>query len=213
MSYEEDSYEAGMRRHNEELQQVMQAEQDLIRIQQQQAAMNAGYLPPQQPSGYDAGYGPMAPQQQYYAPPPQDDSYYAPAAEPQIGPLQGVFIEILEGRNLKDVEVLGDMDPYARVVIGDQDVRTRAHKDEGCNLFFNDTLEVAVTDGVEEIIIEIWDSNKYNITGDTIVGTTRVPLSDLRNGQFQDRWLELRDEDGESAGELHVKFTPRTVSF
>ncbi|KAJ3361910.1 hypothetical protein GGF31_002003 [Allomyces arbusculus] len=185
----------------ENLRKHQQAEADLIRLQQQQAAMNAGTWQPEQQQY-------QQPPQQYQEPPQQQ---YQQPPQQQQRELRGVFMEIVEARNLKDVEVIGDIDPYCVAVIGDQKVKTRAHKDAGVNPQLGDTLEVAITQGTDEILIEMWDSNKYNVlTGDTFIGRARVNVSDLRHGQeMLDRWVALNDDDNGAAGEVHIKFHGR----
>ncbi|KNE72691.1 hypothetical protein AMAG_16449 [Allomyces macrogynus ATCC 38327] len=180
----------------ENLRKHQQAEADLIRLQQQQAAMNAGTWQPEQQ---------QPPQQQYQEPPQQQ--YQQPPPQQQQRELRGVFMEIIEARNLKDVEVIGDIDPYTLVIYGDQKVKTRAHKDAGVNPQLGDTLEVAITQGSDELLIELWDSNKYNVlTGDTFIGRARVNISDLRREELLDRWVALNDDDNGAAGEVHIKF-------
>ncbi|KNE65521.1 hypothetical protein AMAG_11139 [Allomyces macrogynus ATCC 38327] len=185
----------------ENLRKHQQAEADLIRLQQQQAAMNAGTWQPEQQQ-YQ-----QPPQQQYQEPPQQQ---YQQPPQQQQRELRGVFMEIVEARNLKDVEVIGDIDPYTVVIYGDQKVKTRAHKDAGVNPQLGDTLEVAITQGSDELLIELWDSNKYNVlTGDTFIGRARVNISDLRREELLDRWVALNDDDNGAAGEVHIKFHGR----
>ncbi|KAJ3359829.1 hypothetical protein GGF32_008962 [Allomyces javanicus] len=188
------SYEEGLRIHQQQLQAHQQAEQDLIRLQQQQAAMNAGgYLPPP-PQPYRP---PASPPPLMYQPPPLE--------------LRGIVLEIIEARNLKDVEIFGDIDPFTTVEFGGKKLKTRAHKDAGCNPRLGDTLEFMAPAGVNEMVLEVWDSNKYNFfTGDTFIGRARIDISDLRRGQeFLDRWIPLTDDGNGAAGEIHIKFVGR----
>ncbi|KAI9219844.1 C2 domain-containing protein [Blastocladiella britannica] len=221
MSHQESAYEAGLRRHNEEIQAVLKAEQDLIRVQQQQAAMNAGggqYGAPQPQYG--------APQPQYGAPQPQHSApqpqYSAPAAEaapqhqahhqPQPSAsfnLRRVNIELVEARELKwTVDQLADTpDPYVKVYCGSNKYKTQVFEDAGRSPRFNNASIMAdIPQDVQEITIEVWDYNK--ILPSVMLGRNKYHLGELRNGRREDKWLDLKDNENQAAGQIHVILNP-----
>ncbi|KAJ3366165.1 hypothetical protein GGF32_006614 [Allomyces javanicus] len=121
-----------------------------------------------------------------------------------------VMVDILEGRNLPNVELIGKVDPYCLLLAGSDKIKTRVHKDAGTNLTFNDTAEVAVAQGVDDMLLEVWDFN--HVRGDRLMGRGRVSVADTKMaGRVKDTWVELRDDRGRMAGEVHVKIAPRYV--
>ncbi|KNE56890.1 hypothetical protein AMAG_02661 [Allomyces macrogynus ATCC 38327] len=125
-------------------------------------------------------------------------------------PARTVMVDILEGRNLANVELLGKVDPYCMLLAGSDKIKTRVHKDGGSNLAFNDTAELAVGQGVDDVLLEVYDYN--HVRGDKLIGRGRVSVADAKfAGRVEDTWVELHDDRGRTTGEVHVKVAPRYV--
>ncbi|KNE61556.1 hypothetical protein AMAG_06372 [Allomyces macrogynus ATCC 38327] len=125
-----------------------------------------------------------------------------------VPPARTVMVDILEGRNLPNVELIGKVDPYCLLLAGSDKIKTRVHKDAGTNLTFSDTAELAVASGVDDILLEVWDCNR--VRGDKLMGRGRISVADTKiAGRIKDTWVELRDDRGRMAGEVHVKIAPR----
>ncbi|KNE61557.1 hypothetical protein AMAG_06373 [Allomyces macrogynus ATCC 38327] len=123
-------------------------------------------------------------------------------------PARTVMVDILEGRNLANVELLGKVDPYCMLLAGSDKIKTRVHKDAGKNLVFNDTAELALTQGVDDVLLEVYDYN--HVRGDKLIGRGRVSVADAKfAGRVEDTWVELHDDRGRTTGEVHVKVAPR----
>ncbi|KNE56891.1 hypothetical protein AMAG_02662 [Allomyces macrogynus ATCC 38327] len=86
------------------------------------------------------------------------------SADRPLPPARTVMVDILEGRNLLNVELIGKVDPYCLLLVGSDKIKTRVHKDAGTNLTFNDTAELAVVTEVDEMLLEVWDYN--HVRGD-----------------------------------------------
>ncbi|KAJ3375242.1 hypothetical protein GGF31_004360 [Allomyces arbusculus] len=119
-----------------------------------------------------------------------------------------VMVDILEGRNLANVELVGKVDPYCLLLAGSDKIKTRVHKDAGSNLAFNDTAELALGQGVDDVLLEVYDYN--HVRGDKLIGRGRVSVADAKmTGRVEDTWVELHDDRGRTTGEVHVKVAPR----
>ncbi|KAJ3365923.1 hypothetical protein GGF31_008203, partial [Allomyces arbusculus] len=113
-----------------------------------------------------------------------------------------------EGRNLANVELIGKVDPYCVLLAGSDKIKTPVHKGGGTNLVFNDTAELALAQGVDEVLLEVHDHNQ--LRGDKLIGRGRVSVADVKfAGQVDDSWVELHDDRGRTTGQLHVKVAPR----
>ncbi|KAI9183961.1 hypothetical protein H9P43_003014 [Blastocladiella emersonii ATCC 22665] len=217
------SYEDNMRRHQEQIQAVLKAEQDLINLQKQHAAMTSGqgYQAPQQQQQYQPAPGPSyqpapgpsygQPQQpQYQQQPQQQQQCHQPAAPVQNNfKLRRVNINIVEARNLKDVRVnkiTASYDVYCKIWVGEKKHKTQVYENVGTNPRLNAQMDMAIDDQDRDICLALWEYD--NILPSQEIGRTTYQLSTLRQGNLDDKWLELRDEEGKISGEVHVVFTP-----
>ncbi|KAJ3366164.1 hypothetical protein GGF32_006613 [Allomyces javanicus] len=157
-----------------------------------------------------AGYGAPASRHQQQPQPQMAGGYQAGGGGMATGarPARTVMVDILEGRNLANVELLGKVDPYCMLLAGSDKIKTRVHKDAGSNLAFNDTAELALAQGVDDVLLEVYDYN--HVRGDKLIGRGRVSVADAKfAGRVEDTWVELHDDRGRTTGEVHVKVAPR----
>ncbi|KAI9188066.1 Vesicle-mediated ER to Golgi transport protein [Blastocladiella emersonii ATCC 22665] len=201
------SHDEAMRKHQEEINAVLKAEQDLIEVQKQQATMNAGYAyqAPQQQQQWQ-----QPPPQQQYAPEPV---YQQPPQQQPQRPfnLRRVRITLVEARNLRDVrinQIWAEVDPYVKVWTSDgQKHKSPVFEAAGLNpQFGNAQMEVAVDGANGELTVAVWEYD--NILPSLEMGRATYALNALREGRTDDTWLQLRALDGGFGGEIHIVFTP-----
>eukprot|EP01054_Gregarina_sp_Poly1_P003455 Gregarina_sp_Poly_1__3454@NODE_1_length_32023_cov_193_025347_g0_i0_p2_GENE_NODE_1_length_32023_cov_193_025347_g0_i0NODE_1_length_32023_cov_193_025347_g0_i0_p2_ORF_typecomplete_len3260_score441_33MORN/PF02493_20/2_5e02MORN/PF02493_20/0_011MORN/PF02493_20/9_5MORN/PF02493_20/6_7e02MORN/PF02493_20/1_9e03MORN/PF02493_20/6_6MORN/PF02493_20/0_94MORN/PF02493_20/9_4e03MORN/PF02493_20/3_3e06MORN/PF02493_20/3_5MORN/PF02493_20/1_9e02MORN/PF02493_20/0_0024MORN/PF02493_20/0_00027MORN/PF02493_20/0_024C2/PF0016 len=93
-----------------------------------------------------------------------------------------VKLFVVEGKNMKDMDTIGKMDPYVKVVYGSSRKKTKAISSGGGNCKFNKSLMFPQEGGIDKLTIEVWDADKAR--KDDLVGSADVSLSKaLKNGE------------------------------
>jgi Ca2+-dependent lipid-binding protein, contains C2 domain len=118
-----------------------------------------------------------------------------------------LIVKPLTAKLTRNTETFGKMDPYCKVIIGQNFYQTAVHKDGGKNPGWNTTLTFKITN--EDVIaVEVWD--KDDLTKDDLVGTGSLSVSKVTSNKnkFSD-WIPLTYK-GKSAGSvlLDIEFIP-----
>ncbi|KAI7867816.1 C2 domain-containing protein [Spinellus fusiger] len=131
-------------------------------------------------------------------------------------PIGVVRIEVLEAKDLKNVEALtgGKSDPYVRVLSGTQVRGQTEYIDDNLDPVWDTCLYVPVHSLREDLILEVMDYN--DIQKDKFLGLTELVLKDIvkevkveEQSVYEamdtvDRWTELLSNDRKkSKGSLH----------
>ena len=83
---------------------------------------------------------------------------------------------VLEGKNLKNKDLFGKMDPYVVIRVGTESKRTSVVKNGGCNPVFNDTFTFNVIPGINQLELETYDKD---FLSDDFIGSGRLPLDEV----------------------------------
>ncbi|ORZ30353.1 C2 domain-containing protein, partial [Catenaria anguillulae PL171] len=206
-----------MRIHQQQINAVLQAEQDLIAVQKQKYESETGQAWPG-PQPYQVGGGHHEQHQHQHQPPAAEGGYQyqQPPAEclqppppPQFH-LNKLIIELVEARDLPKTDFLSEIDPYVIVTAGSERHKSKAFKDAGCNPNFgNLQMHVPVGGETDEVVLEAWDSNKFLADDFLGRGSFYINNSGLRRGEAQDFWMCLVGDDGQTrCGEVHLRVSP-----
>jgi len=136
-----------------------------------------------------------------HPPPPLPPPVYAPTVLPE-GPLLprgggGVLdLEVIEGRNLVDLDILGKSDPYVNFCWGTDPYPFFATKvSKGKNPVWREGVtSFPVPPGTEYVSLMVWD--KDILGKDDFMGVHRLPLMPPPNGEF---WVPLHPRENEPA--------------
>eukprot|EP01053_Blabericola_migrator_P009690 Blabericola_migrator_1__9689@NODE_52_length_16271_cov_146_860775_g48_i0_p1_GENE_NODE_52_length_16271_cov_146_860775_g48_i0NODE_52_length_16271_cov_146_860775_g48_i0_p1_ORF_typecomplete_len3312_score546_95C2/PF00168_30/7_3e16C2/PF00168_30/0_75MORN/PF02493_20/3_1e02MORN/PF02493_20/38MORN/PF02493_20/0_12MORN/PF02493_20/0_29MORN/PF02493_20/15MORN/PF02493_20/44MORN/PF02493_20/3_7e02MORN/PF02493_20/1_9MORN/PF02493_20/0_00039MORN/PF02493_20/0_71PipA/PF07108_11/1_4PipA/PF07108_11/1_1e03_NODE_52_length_1 len=149
--------------------------------------------------------------------PPSDDDAVSPprptpGATPNTRPSPPsaarsvVKLFVVEGRNMKDQDTIGSMDPYVIVSYGASKKKTKPIKSGGSNCKFNKTLMFPEERGIDKLKVEVWDSDR--IGKDDLVGVGEVSMAKaLRTGEDLSQIVTLMFEKkgkAEKRGELVI---------
>ena len=113
-------------------------------------------------------------------------------------PAGKISLEIAEGRNLVNMDIVGKSDPYAVVTFGNDQLKTKTIKNNH-EPEWNFKVDLPVDPhGPSNINIEIWDEDKHT-QNHKPMGSTDIDLNSLLNdGPLKDKWLPLENvEHGE----------------
>jgi len=131
----------------------------------------------------------------------------AAAGEPQptyrvVGHLKGKLTVTVHGaKDLQSVQMMGKMDPYCVVTLGDQSIKGTICRKGGKRPFWNETIVFGTT--TEPVcIIQMMD--KDTITADDTIGVCEIDLQEVKEEGRQAKWLELHYKR-KLAGEILVE--------
>ena len=114
-------------------------------------------------------------------------------------------VKCVRAHSLKTTGFMGKADPYAVLIIGDQQHQTKVHANGGKKPVWGDTFTFKITNEKE---IEVRVMDKEAKGNDKPVGSTRVSIMDwIARGSY-DGEVEIVDANQKSAGHvvLGVKF-------
>ncbi|CAM8990500.1 unnamed protein product [Rhodiola kirilowii] len=91
---------------------------------------------------------------------------------------RGTLEVLLVGaKGLENTDFLNNMDPYAVLTIQSQEKKSSVASGKGTEPEWNETFLFTVSEGVEELLIKLLDSDAG--TNDDVVGEVSVPLEPL----------------------------------
>eukprot|EP00898_Chlorokybus_atmophyticus_P001825 jgi/Chlat1/2643/Chrsp178S02481 len=116
-------------------------------------------------------------------------------------------VTLHSANGLKDTETLGRQDPYAIVALNKTRFRTRTATDQGTRPVWNEKFTFQVTEGVHEVVVDIYNANILN---DDFIGSARIPLLKAFNSMSDTSAYPVFRKSGKQHGVLNasLKFTP-----
>jgi hypothetical protein len=112
-----------------------------------------------------------------------------------------LIIKPLSAKIFHDTSAIFKMDPFVRVIVGDQLINSPVCPMGGKTPAWNNVEMHMKTVNAGEIRFELWDKNK--LTEDDLIGYGELALSAIVNNKYID-WLPIR-RDHFLAGELLVE--------
>jgi len=101
----------------------------------------------------------------------------------------------------RNTEVLGKMDPYVKVIVGDKKAKGAVCQDGGKTPTWKDTISIHRS--FEPVCyIEVYDKDK--LTADDIIGVGQIDLNALQPGTNKATWYPLFHKQ-KSAGEIKIE--------
>ncbi|MCL7043837.1 hypothetical protein MKW94_011482 [Papaver nudicaule] len=103
-----------------------------------------------------------------------------------------LLVEVIEGRNLKACDPNGFSDPYVKLQLGKQRLKTKVVK-KSLNPSWNEDFSFRVDDLNEELLISVFDEDKF-MTHD-FIGQLKFPISeifDAENKTLGTYWYTLQ---------------------
>ena len=121
--------------------------------------------------------------------------------------MQGVLvITCYEGRNLKNMELIGKMDPYCKFTLGKEKKQTKVVKKGGTNPYFNEEevrFWISERNWGAPLVVSLFDQD---IASSDLIGGRRFSLLPFftQSEAMQD-WFEITNK-GKPTGEVQLKF-------
>lgn len=142
------------------------------------------------------------------------------------GPREGnIHVQVLAARNLTDIQMLGDQDPYIKLTLisgggnGDGNLHFVSAKtasltnagshpewDEDLLLPYSESsLKIVGAGSTPFLLVEAWDAN-LKLVGDKLIARTHIPIFPflLDHSQVVDSWYPLLSAEGQRMGEIHL---------
>ncbi|XP_073042483.1 elicitor-responsive protein 3-like isoform X2 [Primulina eburnea] len=121
-----------------------------------------------------------------------------------VSGIQGRLLEItVVGCNkLRNTEWISRQDPYVCLEYASSKHRTRTCYGGGKNPTFQDKFDIILIEGLLDINITVWNSNK--LTFDDFIGNGKVPLQGVLFQGYVDSCWPLQDRRGRNAGEVRL---------
>jgi hypothetical protein len=108
---------------------------------------------------------------------------------------------VVEGKGLKSVSALSKQDPYVKLMMDVEQVRSKVHNNGGKNPTWNQTLCLNVIPGQTILKVECWDSD---LVSDDYIGGAVVNLEQILKTGSQDMWVDLRSQSGSNSGQIRL---------
>ncbi|PKA51802.1 C2 and GRAM domain-containing protein [Apostasia shenzhenica] len=119
-----------------------------------------------------------------------------------------LFVHVIEARCLPAMDLNGLSDPYVRLQLGKQRVKTRVVK-KSLNPWWDEEFSFRVGDLTEELTVSVLDEDKY--FADDFLGRVKLPLSkimDAGNFSLGTAWYQLQPKNKKAknrdCGEIHL---------
>lgn len=126
-------------------------------------------------------------------------------------PIGVVRVLINKAQDLKNLEKVGKIDPYARVLVnGMSRGRTNA-KSQTLDPIWNEAIYVAITSPNQKLAIEVMDVE--TVKEDRSVGSFDVKLDNLFHKGADDKYIEKVDNEPRTGRLITKKGTKGTVTF
>jgi Ca2+-dependent lipid-binding protein len=111
-------------------------------------------------------------------------------------------VTIVEGRSLKNCDIIGENDAYVEVYMDRKYKQRTATIKNSNNPVWNEELRFNVHKGDNTIHFDVYDAD---FIGRDTIGKTKIKLKHvIENGEF-DEWIKLPTHFGlSSRGEIHV---------
>eukprot|EP00276_Gloeochaete_wittrockiana_P011603 CAMPEP_0184371152 /NCGR_PEP_ID=MMETSP1089-20130417/163233_1 /TAXON_ID=38269 ORGANISM="Gloeochaete wittrockiana, Strain SAG46.84" /NCGR_SAMPLE_ID=MMETSP1089 /ASSEMBLY_ACC=CAM_ASM_000445 /LENGTH=256 /DNA_ID=CAMNT_0026713865 /DNA_START=217 /DNA_END=988 /DNA_ORIENTATION=- len=118
-----------------------------------------------------------------------------------------LHVTIGECRKLKNMDILGKMDPYIRIRVGDQKIRTKTRKSAGRSPVFNESFAFDISPSADPIVsFVVMDADI--IGKDDFVGKLQYNFGVMASqGRTIDGWYVLERKNSKPAGEIQIKLS------
>jgi len=113
-----------------------------------------------------------------------------------------LFLEVIGGRNLKNMELFGKQDPYMKLNFKAYKVRTKTHHSGGRTPVWNQTFSFELDGKDPDIIIECYDEDPGK---DDFIGGAAVNIQQIVNGKGSEVWVPIVNRKGVGTGEVAFK--------
>eukprot|EP00741_Cyanophora_paradoxa_P024084 tig00021726_g23259.t1 len=119
-----------------------------------------------------------------------------------------VVVRAVGARDLPKMDLIGSIDPFLAVRLGERTFKTR-HIPDNKNPAWGEEFTFEITEGDvnhPEFVVEVWDRDRGS--ADDFVGQCKVTLVSLLDGRLHDDWYPLTDKAGRKAvqGQVHLAF-------
>ena len=118
----------------------------------------------------------------------------------------------IEGRFVKDKDIVGKMDPYCKFKIGWRSGKSSVAKSEGTHpTWVGDAITLKVKNQ-EFAKLKIKDKDRLRL--DDRLGSAQIPLAQVIQQGAVSQWIPV-SKNGVATGEVHVEmvFTPKVVGL
>ncbi len=121
---------------------------------------------------------------------------------PSGPPVSGTFtVRPQAGHFLKNADLIGKMDPYIIITVGEQQFKTQIAKSQGKEPQWEDTFSIPV---MNQSVMQLQVFDKDTIGKDDFIGTAYIPLAEVAQKMSAIGWYPVRDEHGKEAGQLYI---------
>ncbi|KAK9766890.1 hypothetical protein K7432_003680 [Basidiobolus ranarum] len=117
-----------------------------------------------------------------------------------------IQVTVIEGRNLKNNDLLDKIDPKFKIYTGHgytSSEKTSARRNDP-NPVYNETFTLKFDDRHNELHVELLDREMLGLDTDK-VGTCIVSLQEVAQRGWIEGWWVLTSKKGKSVGEVHLR--------
>jgi Ca2+-dependent lipid-binding protein len=109
-------------------------------------------------------------------------------------PYGTLVLTVVDGRNLKDQDLFGKMDPYVNFQLAAgtsirNKWRCKTHKNGGKNPSWNDRHNFDVVEGDDRIQAQVYDEDTAS---DDLIGSASIDLGQVFSRGIRDEWFPLQ---------------------
>lgn len=120
-----------------------------------------------------------------------------------------LIVHPMNAKLIRDVELIGTMDPYCKIRVGNQELTSNICIEGGKNPRWDDPHTFVLNDE-DNVTITVMD--KRLMKKDDEIGAITIPLFNIFSTRMVEDWVEIMHE-GQLAGHLrlHISFIPRDL--
>ncbi|KAH7288056.1 hypothetical protein KP509_31G009700 [Ceratopteris richardii] len=114
-----------------------------------------------------------------------------------------VEVHLIGGKGMKNVDFLGENDPYAILAYKTQKQKSKTLEGGGSNPVWKQKFYFKVDEEIDDVVIQVFDEDER--TADDAIGEARIPLSQvLEELEVPATFYDLKQSSGKVCGQVEV---------
>eukprot|EP00088_Acartia_fossae_P066150 TRINITY_DN81860_c0_g1_i1.p1 TRINITY_DN81860_c0_g1~~TRINITY_DN81860_c0_g1_i1.p1 ORF type:complete len:157 (-),score=27.64 TRINITY_DN81860_c0_g1_i1:43-513(-) len=117
-----------------------------------------------------------------------------------------LYVTVAEAKGLTDTDTFGKNDPYVHMRLDENmQQQTTMLKNAGNNPMWNEKFTFEIKDEHTAMEVKVFDHDSYG--KDDMIGSTQIPLTEVKACQNTDKIYTITNDAGEDQGKLHLILT------
>ena len=109
-------------------------------------------------------------------------------------------VSVIEAKLTRNVEMVGNMDPYVIIKVDGKELRTKTMDNAGKTPVWNQDFDINLPDKKRDVTFQVWDVGTIS---DEIIGEATLKLESILTQSRDVKEIDIKHK-GKSAGKLYI---------